>query len=58
MEWADRFAATWQYNGVARWYEIIEWCNEHIGTRFSTHQYETIYFVREEDYTMFMLRWA
>lgn len=47
---------TWQYNGVAPWSEIIDWCMIYIDT-FNA-QSETIFFYNDTDYTLFMLRWA
>jgi hypothetical protein len=51
---------SWQYNGKAYWWEILEWCHDNfgfVGNRWM-HRYETIFFIREDDYAMFLLRWA
>ena len=50
----------WQYNGVAPYHEIYLWCLETFGTGGSdwAAARETIYFVREQDYTAFLLRWS
>lgn len=46
---------SWQYNGVAPWFEIVEWCAKHLTHVHSKH--ETIYFINDHDYTLFLLRW-
>jgi len=46
----------WQYNGVAPWKTIINWCNDHIPDS-CTNRSETIYFSTARDYTLFLLRW-
>jgi hypothetical protein len=38
--------------------EIIEWCRNNIEDGLWDYAWENIYFVREKDYTFFMLRWA
>ena len=48
---------SWQYNGAAPWREIKQWCLDHFGV-FDSNGSETIYFARDEDYTMFVLRWS
>lgn len=48
---------TWQYNGVAPWDELIDWCKAHIENAWS-FQFETIFFYTEADLTMFLLRWG
>jgi len=52
----------WQYNGIAEMSEITTWCKKHFGYDYFGGRwscvFETIYFDREEDYTMFLLRWA
>ena len=61
----------WQYNGVASWADIIDWCTKTFGPRDSVSgsyywkppgrwkaQWETVYFTRDEDYEFFLLRWA
>lgn len=49
---------TWQYNGVAYWYIIIEWCETNIRGEYTTNLSDTIYFVNKKAYTMFLLRWS
>jgi hypothetical protein len=46
----------WQYNGIAPWKTIINWCFDHIPDSYNKS--ETIYFSSAEDYTLFLLRWA
>lgn len=55
------YARAWQYNGVALLGEINQWCWTHFGQGHRERcwtEYETIYFAREDDYTLFLLRWA
>lgn len=52
---------SWQYNGVAPWGEITQWCWTNFGNGHHERcrwQWETIYFAREDDYAFFLLRWA
>lgn len=55
---------TWQYNGVAPWHEIVEWCIKHLyhGGNYEpnwyTNQTDTFYFTDPKEYTMFVLRWS
>lgn len=59
-------AIAWQYNGVAPFNTLFEWCKNTLGSaqtpgRSHMNWYcknETIYFFDEEDYTMFVLRWG
>ena len=58
-----RYNYNWQYNGVAPYENIRLWCRENFGPEGPTagnwmSAFETIYFVRQEDYSMFLLRWA
>lgn len=46
----------WQYNGVAPWNVVFEWCKEHCKYGWYT-RFETIYFENEADYTWFALKW-
>ena len=47
----------WQYNGVAPWDEIVNWCSSNI-TGHSYIKFETIWFSREQDYAWFLIRWS
>ena len=47
----------WQYTGVAKFDEILIWCDQHLGNNF-VWDWETIYFVTEQDRAFFLLRWA
>lgn len=47
----------WQYNGVAPFDDVLDWCEEHLGNDWIWN-FETIYFKHERDRTAFMLRWA
>lgn len=49
---------SWQYNGVAPWFDIMTWCYENIPGGYYTNIGDTIFFVNEKDFTMFTLRWA
>ena len=48
---------SWQYNGIAPFVEILQWCEKNFDNNWIWN-WETIYFKREEDKTMFLLRWA
>ena len=48
---------SWQYNGVADFDDVLDWCEATLGDNF-VWSYETIYFKYEQDRTAFMLRWA
>lgn len=54
----------WQYNGVAPWSVIVNWCYEnlyhggHYEPNWRTNGYESIYFTDPEEYTAFLLRWS
>jgi hypothetical protein len=48
----------WQYNGRAPWDDIVKWCFETFGTSYWWPHHETICFTSEEDYALFLLRWA
>jgi hypothetical protein len=37
--------------------EILDWCRDNIEDKKWDYAFDTIYFVREKDYTFFMLRW-
>lgn len=47
---------SWQYNGIARWFEITEWCAKNLKHAYSKH--ETVYFPNDREYTLFLLRWS
>lgn len=47
---------TWQYNGIAPWSEVINWCYANV-RNWESH-YETITFYHEPDYVWFLLKWA
>ena len=53
---------SWQYNGVASWLDIIDWCLDNLyhGGHYEPNwwsKYETIYFKDEKEYAWFLLRW-
>lgn len=48
----------WQYNGVAKMSEILDWCMEHILYYFWYDGFDTIHFNSDKAYTMFMLKWS
>ena len=48
---------SWQYNGVASFDDVLEWCEEQLGNDF-VWNFETIYFKTQEDKMMFALRWS
>ena len=54
---------SWQYNGVAPWAEIVQWCIENLyhGGHYEPKWHtgpETIYFSDEKEYAWFLLRWS
>jgi len=53
-----RLSLTWQYNGLAPWVEITEWCKTHCERVTWSRRSGTIFFYTEADYTMFLLRWS
>lgn len=55
-----KYNHSWQYNGVAPFHEIYFWCTETFGLGKGDWEagWETVYFVREEDYEFFLLRWS
>ena len=48
----------WQYNHAAAWFDILDWCKEHFVFEDWSHNWDEITFRREQDYAMFLLRWA
>ena len=48
---------SWQYNGVAKFEDVMFWCEEHFGNNWIWN-FETIYFKTKEDKMMFALRWS
>jgi len=48
---------TWQYNGVAEFGIVLEWCEEHFGDDYIWN-WETIYFKSEKEQLAFVLRWS
>jgi len=49
---------TWQYNGVAGWSNIIDWCDQYLYNSYSTNGYETIIFHNPQAELLFRLRWS
>ena len=55
---------SWQYNGVAPWLDIINWCMDnlyhggHYEPNWYTNHHETIYFKDKKEYAWFLLRWS
>lgn len=48
---------SWQYNGVAPWEEIVDWCNKTIPDNVYSNGFETLTFDDEKAYVLFLLRW-
>ena len=49
----------WQYNGVAKMVDIIEWCWATLTYGTWNYRYlETIEFYDEASYTLFLVRWS
>jgi hypothetical protein len=52
----------WQYNGVDKWWRIIQWCEDTFGPDGNDKtwrwSHDTIYFKTEKEYTVFLLRWS
>jgi hypothetical protein len=49
---------SWQYNGCAKWIDVVNWCRENLCGCWHTNGFETIHFNSEKDYAWFMLRWS
>lgn len=47
----------WQYNGVAPFDEIYQWCRENIPEHVTTNGWETLVFSSEKAYVWFLLKW-
>jgi uncharacterized protein YhbP (UPF0306 family) len=48
---------SWQYNGVSKFDEIMIWCEHKFGDYWVWYN-ETFYFYKEEDKTLFLLKWS
>ena len=49
----------WQYNGVAKMTDIIDWCWEILTIKdFSYDGWNTIHFHNEAAYALFLVRWS
>ena len=55
-EWIKKNFPSWQYNGVATFDDIMNWCEHHFGNNWVL-SFETIYFKYERDKMFFLLRW-
>ena len=49
---------TWQYNGIAPFEKILNWCEHTIPGQFTYAGWETIDFLKDSAYTMFILKWS
>jgi len=49
---------SWQYNGVAPFEDIRQWCRRTFGYSGWSWRNETIFFVHKTDYVTFLLRWS
>jgi len=49
---------SWQYNGVAPFDEIYQWCRQNIPEYVTMNGWETFVFNDEKAYVLFILRWA
>ena len=47
----------WQYDGVAPWADIVQWCNATIPEYCWSNGVETITFTSKKAYTFFSLKW-
>lgn len=52
-----QYFPSWQYNGIAPFDEVLQWCEQHFGNNWIWN-WETIYFKREEDKLLFLLKWS
>lgn len=48
----------WQWGGSAPFEEILYWCRRTFGHSGWTNRDINFYFVHEEDYTAFLLKWG
>jgi len=49
---------TWQYNGVAPFDDIYQWCRQNIPMHVTMNGWETFTFTDEKAYVWFILRWS
>lgn len=49
---------SWQYNGVAPWSDIADWCRNTFGEGKVNATWDTFYFKSEKHYMLFLLRWS
>lgn len=49
---------SWQYNGIARMDDILEWCYAHIHKLYWWNGSDTIHFHTEDAKVMFLLKWS
>ena len=54
----SRYEHRWQYNGCAKFDDLIDWCSENCTMDGWDWYNETIYFYFGEEYTWFLLRWS
>lgn len=47
----------YQYDGRAKWVDILAWCSKNIDGQFYCNGFETIAFDNEKAYAWFLLRW-
>jgi hypothetical protein len=52
------YVREWQYNGVAAWTEIVNWCWATFGAENILAGWETIHFKNETDYLILLLYWS
>jgi len=55
---STEFKYSWQFNGVAPYWDILEWCEKHLNRDDWSQEWETFYFKNEKSYAWFLLRWS
>ena len=57
MIWNDK-TCFWQYNGIAPFYTINEWCQQHLDPMDWQSNLEMFFFKDESIKAFFLLRWS
>lgn len=57
MIWNDK-TCFWQYNGIAPFYTINEWCQQHLDPMDWQSNFEMFFFKDESIKAFFLLRWS
>lgn len=58
MIYQHSYKHEWQWNGVAKFVEIIDWCQDNFGSNGWDFKHETFMFDDEKKFVLFLLRWS